>query len=333
MGTVGANTTAGGVIVAVAVTAIVGALVALPALRLSGIYLALATAAFVLVMSQLVFVQQKLLPGGNISVPLVDLGFFAVDSNRKQIMSLAVLFCLVGVFIVWLRRGSYGRRLFALKDSPVACATLGLDLTRTKISVFALSAGIAGLAGSMMGRSVSFSDFELTQSMAVTTLAVVGGIGTIGGAFFGGFLLGSFQSLASSVFATNAVGLFNWFSITVRDILLVMPGLMGINISRNPDGAAPQVYEGYGPVARNREALALCLGGPAVAWVLARSDTISNWTFTALMIVMIFGVIPLVPILLEPIPGGRSLPAGMFLVAELVVVGSVEWEDVTSSNA
>ncbi len=63
MGIVGADSTAGGLIVAVAVSAIVGGLVALPALRLSGIYLALATAAFVLIMSQLVFDQQKLLPG------------------------------------------------------------------------------------------------------------------------------------------------------------------------------------------------------------------------------------------------------------------------------
>jgi hypothetical protein len=108
--------------------------------------------------------------------------------------------------------------------------------------------------------------------------------------------------------------------------------MMGINISRQPDGAAPQVYDGYGPTARSRESLALVLGGPTLAWVLARSDTISNWTFVTLLTVMIFGVIPLVPILLSPIPGGRALPAGILLIGVLVVVGSIEWETAIASN-
>lgn len=332
MGKVGVDSTAAGVIVAVAISALVGALVALPALRLSGIYLALATTAFVGLMTQLVFNQQKLLPGGSISVPRLDLGFFAIDSTRKHIMVLGVAFCGVAVLVVWLRGGPYGRRLTALKDSPVACATLGLNLTRTKISVFALSAGIAGLAGSLIGKTVTFSDFELTQSMSVTTLAVVGGIGAIGGAFFGGFLLGSFQTLIAGVFVANAVGLFNYFAMSIKDFLQIMPGLMGINISQNPEGAAPQVYEAYGPATKSREALAIVLGGPTLAWVLARSDTISNWTFTALLVVMVFGVIPLVPVLLAPIPGGRALPAGVFLIVVLVGVGSLSWETLIGSN-
>lgn len=324
--------TSGGVIVALVVCAVVGALVALPALRLTGIYLALATAAFSGFMSKMVFSQTGLVSGGTVKVPALDLGFFTPSSNLGQAVTLSVVFGVLGMFVIWLRRGSYGRRLIAMKDSSVACATLGLDLTRTKIGVFALSASIAGLAGALANKSMPSTDFDLINSMPVTMLAVVGGIGAIGGAMFGGFLLGAFQSLIPTLFRLNTVGVFRFLQISVTDLMRFAPGFMGISLGRNPSGAIGDIGDAYRGVGESKEATGLAVFGPVALWVLAYSDTISNWTFVATMAVMLFAIIPLLPVLLSPIPGGRALPAGVVLVVGLVVVGAIDWGTAIESN-
>lgn len=327
------GSTLAGLIVAVGVCAALGALVAIPALRLTGLYLALATAAFTLLMTQMFFNQSKVLPGGTRQVPRLDLGIVAVESNRGQIVATTVAFSLVGLFLIWLRRNSLGRRLTAMKDSPVACATLGLDLTRTKIGVFALSAAIAGLGGALMGQTVQATNFELTSSMAVTMLAVVGGIGAVSGAFLGGMFLGVFQGgFVSRTFGDNAVGLFNFFDISVEDLAQFTPGFMGISLGREPSGAIPQIGAAYRGVLERREALGIFIGSGALLWLLARTDTITNWTFVVTLTVFVLGVVPLLPVWLEPIPGGRALAAGMVQTVGLVAVAAVDWEEAIPSN-
>ena len=142
------------VLVAV-VCGIVGAIVALPALRLSGIYLALATGAFAVILDRWVFT----LPSFNIgrmrigffeqsSVPVhrLHLPFVEPTSERSEFVVVAALFCVLAMMVIALRRSRYGERLLAMKDSPAACATLGMGLTTTKLAVFAFSAAIAGSA-------------------------------------------------------------------------------------------------------------------------------------------------------------------------------------------
>ena len=64
-------------------------------------------------------------------------------------MLMTVLFAILGVALIALRRSAYGRMIVAMKDSPAACATLGLNIVRLKLGVFMVSSGIAGLAGVM----------------------------------------------------------------------------------------------------------------------------------------------------------------------------------------
>ena len=333
MSQVGEHKTPAGVIVALAICAVVGALVALPALRLTGIYLALATAAFALFMSKLVFSQLRLVPGQNVKVPKLDLGVFAPSDNQQQAMLLAVVFAGLAIFVVWLRRGSYGRRLIAIKDSPVACATLGLDLTRTKIGVFALSASIAGLAGALANRSIPATDFDLISSMSVTMLAVVGGIGAVGGALVGGVLQGTLATFIPNLLHDNALGLFGFFKIQVPSLMQFTPGFIGISLGRNPSGAMGDIADAYRAVGESREATALSITGPVVLWFLARSHSISNWTFIATIVVVVMAVIPLLPVLLSPIPGGRAGLAGAALIIGVVITGAIDWGTAIGSSA
>jgi branched-chain amino acid transport system permease protein len=205
-----------------------GVLVALPALRLQGLYLALATAAFAVLMDLIFFNQALVMPNGNRAVPRLDIGPVSTDGDRAHLVLLGVVFCLVAVLLVAIRRSEFGRRLLAMKSSPAACATLGVDLTATKVQVFALSAFIAGIGGALYGaqlRSVSPPTFQFLQSLPVVLLAVVGGLGAPGGALFGGIVYAlSFLVLPDLV---------PW----LRTVLTFAPALAGISLGRNPNGA------------------------------------------------------------------------------------------------
>ena len=76
-----------------------------------------------------------------------------------------------------------------MRDSPAAAATLGINLTRLKVGVFFLSAGIAGVGGALFGglrESAGGTDFNVLQSLPILLLAVIGGISTVTGALLGG---------------------------------------------------------------------------------------------------------------------------------------------------
>lgn len=228
-------------VAAVALTAVVGALVALPAIRLQGLYLALATAAFAVMMDQLVFSQGTFIPNANLGVPRLELFGVSFDDDRAHLVLIGVVFGLVASGLVWLRGRRFGRRLLAMKSSEAACATLGVNLTATKLAVFTLSAAIAGLGGALYGaqlNSISPPTFAFLQSLPVVLLAVVGGIAAVGGALFGGILYAlTFLILPDLIPA-------------FQSIFAIAPALAGISLGRNPNGA---VNEAVASVRRRRD--------------------------------------------------------------------------------
>lgn len=332
MATWGANGSLLGVAVSIGVCAVVGGLIAFPALRLSGIYLALATAAFALFCSAMFFNQVDVMPGGNRQVPRLQMGPLSINSDFSQLVLLAVVFAVIGNLVIVLRRSAWGRRLTAMKDSPVACATLGLNLTSTKVGVFALSAAIAGTAGAVSGRTFLADTLSLPSSLTVTMLAVVGGIGSIAGAFFGGMLLGAFP-IGATIFAANAIGIFGFISISVKDVLVFTPGLMGVSLGSDPDGAAPQLAAGFGAVAKSAPALFTTAVGGIALWSLARFEAIGNWSFIAASLVFVFAVVPLLPLVLAPVQfQGRRIATAAWLALGVVASASIPWGTVIESN-
>ncbi len=219
-----------GLVAAFLLAAAVGALVALPALRLRGIYLALSTLAFAVFMDRVVFVQDRMFPGG--SRPVDRPAFFGIEftTARSYMILMAIVFGLVGICVAWLRLGPFGRRLMAMKDSPAACATLGVNLTVAKLQVFALSAGIAGIGGALLAglqNTATVSTFDTLQSLPILLMAVAGGIGMVSGALCGGFLYASFPIVADAI-------------PSLANLLKVAPGLIGISLGRNPNGIASE---------------------------------------------------------------------------------------------
>jgi branched-chain amino acid transport system permease protein len=179
-----------GIVVAGAITAAVGALVALPALRLQDLYLALVTFSVALFADQIVFDHPNTYDnGGNIFFDRVAFGPLDLSGDRAKFLVAAAGFAAFGVLVLTIRRGPFGRRLAAMSDSQLASATLGMNLLRTKVAVFALSAGMAGMAGALYGAtrgSAGATDFNVIRSLFVFLLATIGGITTVTGAFIGG---------------------------------------------------------------------------------------------------------------------------------------------------
>jgi hypothetical protein len=144
--------------------------------------------------------------------------------------------------VVLLRRGPFGRRLQAMKDSPAACATLGLNLTVTKMQVFVLSAAIAGLGGAMLASvqgQAQIDDYNALQSLPILLMAVAGGIAMVSGALFGGLVYASFQILTKHIPDIEVIGMQG--KELVADLLLLAPALIGVSLGRNPNGAVAEI--------------------------------------------------------------------------------------------
>jgi branched-chain amino acid transport system permease protein len=271
------------------VCAVVGAIVALPALRLSGLYLALATAAFAVFLDRWVFLFRnfelgpwtiKFWQGGVVAVDPVDVPGIDTTDRQTQLVVLACVVALAFLLVVAVRRSGFGQRLLAMKDSPAACATLGLDITRLKLAVFALSAAMAGVGGALYAGtlgSVSPERFNLFESLPLLLLTVVGGIGTAAGPLFTGVLLGGFPI---------AVAIWPFLGNLNR----VLPGTMGIALGRNPNGAVRDIGSSYAVLGEVPVAAAGLVATLAGIAALGLTDAITGWglTFAAVAALVIW---------------------------------------------
>ncbi|MGQ0803879.1 MAG: branched-chain amino acid ABC transporter permease [Actinomycetota bacterium] len=254
-----------GLLAAMAIVGAAGGIIALPALRLRGLYLALSTLAIAVLADNMFFPQKKVFFTGSLEVDRLDLGFIDFKSDGSYFVLLAIAYALAAMFVLALRRGPFGRRLLAMKDSPAACATLGLDLTRTKFAVFAVSASLAGLGGALYGGlrvAVGGQDFSMVQGLPILLLAVLGGIATASGALFGGFFYALLIILSADIKSIDSLVLF-------------APGLVGITLGRMPEGVVPDLAD------RSRRLLARLRSGPDPAAVARRRQRAALTTLDA----------------------------------------------------
>ncbi|CAN5692878.1 hypothetical protein BH10ACT1_BH10ACT1_02530 [soil metagenome] len=272
-----------GLALAVVVAALVGGLVALPVRRLSGIYLALATAAFAVALDRWIFnlpdfdvgpVHISFFSLGSAAIEPLKLFGYSFDTPSRLLMLSAVAFSLVALVVAGIRRTGFGRQLVAMRDSEAACATLGLNLVWPRLAVFMLSAGIAGLGGALYGMqlgSVAPDRFNLVAGLPLFMLVVVGGAGLVGGALFAGI------GLYGIIPLTSALGAF------VAKINAVSPGMTGIGLGRNPSGVVPLMQEGVKPLRHDPVVLPITFAAMAGAYALRMADVVTNWPFMALV--------------------------------------------------
>jgi ABC-type branched-subunit amino acid transport system ATPase component/branched-subunit amino acid ABC-type transport system permease component len=214
----------------------IGALLAIPAVRLSGLYLALATLGFGLLV-QAMFYQSSVMFG------IEDLGlkmprptWFGLSSDKGFYFLLLAFAIATSVLVLWLIRGRLGGLLKVLGESPLTLEAFGVNITVTRILVFCVSAFIAAIAGALSGSalgSVTGSNYDPLQSLTLMVVVVI----TVGGEPW-------FALLAAML----VVLLPTWFpSQTAADIIQLAFGVGSILFSF---GIAPAMP---GPLARLRE--------------------------------------------------------------------------------
>ena len=171
------------------VTGLFGVAIGIPTLRMSGLYLAIATLAFGSIVGT-VLQKWDSVTGGfdGFAVPSPSIFGFPVDSATGiYYVSLAVL-----VLVLWisanLLRTPFGRALVAIRDSEVSAQSMGIHVARYKTYAFAISAFMTGLAGALFAHYVRYlapDSFDVLLSVQFVTIVFVGGLGSLHGAILG----------------------------------------------------------------------------------------------------------------------------------------------------
>ena len=168
---------------------VVGIIVGLPALRLKGIYLAIATLAFNVIVEEII-TRWESVTGGNSgkllkAIELFGFRFGSGESFYYLCLALTVLSCLA---LINLLRSPTGRAFVAIRDSEVSASCMGINLARYKTMSFALSAALTGIGGALYAHKVGFispEQFTLVQSIELVTIVIIGGVGSLHGAVLG----------------------------------------------------------------------------------------------------------------------------------------------------
>ncbi len=179
---------------AVAFTALVGALVGIPALRMTGVYLAIATLAFERIVAYGIEHWEPV-TGGLRGMPVPQPDFFGVSLADSYVLYYASLSVLAaGLFAASnLLRSPTGRAFVAVRDSEISAESMGVHLARTKTTAFAVSAAFTGLAGVLLAHRIGYlapDAFTVQTSIQLLLLVVVGGLGSLHGVVFGAIFVG-----------------------------------------------------------------------------------------------------------------------------------------------
>ncbi|MCA1838928.1 MAG: branched-chain amino acid ABC transporter ATP-binding protein/permease [Actinobacteria bacterium] len=218
------------------VTAAVAAALGLVALRVRGLYLAVATLIFAWMADAYLFTSPWLVGrGGSSSIQNHIIGrpgtISSFDLTNKSVFYLVIVASVAATLyaISNLRDSKTGRAFFAIRGSEMAAVSLGIDVTRYKLLAFALSGGLAGIAGNLMMidlRTASPVSFQFTVSLFFLSIAVVGGVTNIYGALFASMLFAGLNEVFYRVPALNG-----WLDIVAVGllifVLLVYPGGLG----------------------------------------------------------------------------------------------------------
>jgi len=181
---------------AMLVTAAAGAVIGLPALRLKGLYLAIATLASQQII-EFVIRRWSWLTGGQGFLDVRRLGIFGWEVPRKsfELVWYWVILVVAALGVLAARnllRTALGRSFMAVRDQDIAASTIGVNLTRAKLTAFALSSGYVGLAGALTAHYteiVTWERYTIDVSIQYLAMIIVGGLGSIAGSVYGAAFL------------------------------------------------------------------------------------------------------------------------------------------------
>ena len=209
-------------------TAFIGALAAVPAMRLKNLYLAIATLGLGVILQKIIFEWRSLTNGGGgFALPTPNVAGFNLGATGLYYLTLLCLALgLWGAFNV--SRGRTGRALLIIKESEIAAGSLGIPSAKYKVTAFAISAFYAAIAGGLFAylvRYINPESFNVSLSIAFLSMVVIGGLETIGGSIVGAVFYVVVPELLRGI--KDAPGLV--FGLLLVIVMVLMPqGLWGL---------------------------------------------------------------------------------------------------------
>ncbi len=214
-------------VLAATLSAGVGVLVGLPALRVKGIYLGIATLSFGFIVEEALTRWESVTGGSKgMHVTAPDMFGWKLDSSLSFYYLCLLLTVLCTLAVLNLMRSSTGRAFVAIRDSEVSAQSMGVHLARYKTISFALSAAFTGVAGALYAHYLKFispEQFGLLQSIELLLLIVVGGLGSVHGAFLGAIFVISMPQLIvlGKDFLPPAIGMAPGLQGVVFGVVLI----------------------------------------------------------------------------------------------------------------
>jgi branched-chain amino acid transport system permease protein len=221
-----------GAFAAVGVALVLG----LVSLRVKGFFLAVTTLAFAVAASSWFLSRDHapwLVPSGVVDRPILLSRFDLEDDHAFLVFCSFVLACVI-VAVVGVRRSRTGRAIVALRDNDRAVQAFGVPALQTRLIAFAFSGFLAGVAGGLLvhhQHGLSATAYTPTASLAVFSMAVIGGLGSVTGGVLGAAYFIGVQYFAPQSLRILAVGAGQLF------LLLILPGGLGTVVARMRDGA------------------------------------------------------------------------------------------------
>ena len=226
-----------GVVGGAAMALPIGIAIALPALRLQGLYFALASVAFARGMELLFFAQNDILGSRVEVVQRPEVFGVSFKEPHAYLILVTIVLGLIVVALVAMRRSAFGRRLVAMRDSSAACTTIGLDVRKIKLAVFSLSGALGAVGGAFLAMqrgTPTATDFGMFPGILMVMYLVLGGITLLAGAMFAGW----------------AGFVFGWLTATYPSAFMsaftrIGPGAMAGAVSQNPNGVAGEMARSF----------------------------------------------------------------------------------------
>jgi urea transport system permease protein len=200
--------------------------------RITGVYFAIITQALALILS-LLFVGQQPYTGGTNGITNYTsiFGYSLISSQTQLVLYYATVVALTGIYLLslWVISSRFGRMLVALRDDENRVRFIGYNPAVLKTIVFALSAGIAGVAGALFASQVGIispATMGIVPSIEIAIWVAVGGRGTLIGPLFGALLVNSAKSGLSESFPE----IWQYFlgALFIGSVLLFPNGVTGI---------------------------------------------------------------------------------------------------------
>ena len=178
---------------AAALSAAVGYVVGLPALRVKGVYLGMATLSFGFIVEE-VLARWESMTGGNAGkhIKAPDVFGWKADTGVGFYFVCLVIVVICTLLILNLLRSPTGRAFVAIRDSEISAQSMGIQLSHYKTLSFAISAALAGVAGALYAHKLQFispEQFNILQSIDLLLMIVIGGLGSVHGVFLGAIFL------------------------------------------------------------------------------------------------------------------------------------------------